>query len=115
MRKIHKHKLFGNTSCDRIGGIVLTNKTEMKQIKSIEHLIEEIEKTEGGYINATLVLSPGLKSSKFISWDGTELYFLDLSDNSEEYYTMDKLKRKDNYVNYIISKGSLYIKEFFKK
>lgn len=75
------------------------------KVQSIEQLNELLDKGKHDYV---LLLAGGvLRSSKYITWNGTDTYYvLHLIDDSEEEYTADELMSSN--IGTGIKNGALY-------
>lgn len=72
--------------------------------QSIEHLNELLDK---GYTDFFIALGGCLRSSKYITWNGTDTYYvLHLIDDSEDEYTAEELMASN--IGTAIKNGAFY-------
>lgn len=79
------------------------------KVKNIDHFIDILENSEDGAKDFYILFDGGVRSSKFISYDGEIFYIINLIDSSEEELTLKELlDPKISNIGLALEKGILY-------
>ena len=81
------------------------------QVKSLQHLKEILSDRDGDTREFFILLNGGLRSSKLMSWDGENTFYIvnEIDDTEQELSEAQLMDRTYTNIGYALEKGALFL------